>query len=265
MFVTVINDCKDENAMARQAIRSSSLFKCDVSTVGVDSFRDIEAAGNIVEALDAADGNEGVILVNVAPRHGKAKKWLNGTPFGYFWYKDTLVVATIDGFTWSIAKKFGIIEQAFVTDIPTVIDHAIAHGWLNEKFRNRIVNSQFRSYDYMPRLAKWIKDGNDFPKDEFSLNDVPDVPLEIWWVDNFGNCKTTILPEDIQFEHGKKVQTRVGEITCYNMLRDVPNDETGLIIGSSGFEDKRFVELVIQGKSAAEHFKLRSGDILIDM
>src|SRR5688572_12965729 len=97
MFVTIINDCKDENAFGRQATKAAALFGCSIVTVGVDS--DIEAAGNLIDCLDAGEGKEGVILVNVAPRHGDAKKWPNGTPFGYFLYKETLVVTSIDGLT----------------------------------------------------------------------------------------------------------------------------------------------------------------------
>jgi S-adenosylmethionine hydrolase len=116
----------------------------------------------------------------------------------------------------------------------------------------------------MPRLAKWLWDGLELPYEEYSMDQVPDAPKAVWWIDNFGNCKTTILPEEIAFEHGKIVQTKYGEFTCYNHLKDVPNEVTALIIGSSGLEHKRFVEFVIQGKSAAAKFGLSTGDVLID-
>lgn len=45
-----------------------------VSFVGVTN--DIQAAGNIIDILDAIEKNSGIILVNVAPRNGKAKNGL---------------------------------------------------------------------------------------------------------------------------------------------------------------------------------------------
>ncbi|MCX7996901.1 MAG: SAM-dependent chlorinase/fluorinase [Patescibacteria group bacterium] len=264
MFVTIINDCRDENAMARQATRAASLFKTNITTVGIESFKDLEGAGNIIDIMDAAYGAEGIIMCNIAPRHGRGKKWPNGTPFGYFRHKQTLVVSTIDGYTLSLAKKFGLIETAYVTDLPTVIDQMIEIGQFNAEFRDLVVKSQFRSFDYMPRLAKWLYEGIHVKADILPLDQIEDAPLAVWWVDNFGNCKTTILPEEIDFKPGKKVKTTVGQLYCYARLKDVPNDEPALIIGSSGFGQKRFLEVVIQGKSAAERFGLSSGSVLIE-
>lgn len=250
--------------MARQATRASSLFNSDVSTVGIESFKDLEGAGNIIDVMDAAYGAPGIIMCNIAPRHGRGKKWPNGTPFGFFRYKETLIVSTVDGHPMSLAKKFGLIDTAYVTDLPTVIDHMISKGKFREEYREMVVKSQFRSFDYMPRLAKWLWDGEDVPADVFPMDQIPDAPHAVWWVDNFGNCKTTMLPEEVGFEHGKKVQTKIGELTCYARLKDVPNDEEALIVGSSGFGQKRFLEVVIQGKSAADKFGLSSGSVLID-
>ena len=98
MFVSIINDCNDENAMNRQASRAASFFNSAVSTLGVSDFGtegsgELEAAGNLIDTLDACEGREGVILVNVANRHGKGKKWPNGTPFCYFYYKKMAIVS----------------------------------------------------------------------------------------------------------------------------------------------------------------------------
>jgi S-adenosylmethionine hydrolase len=121
------------------------------------------------------------------------------------------------------------------------------------------VNSQFRSFDYMPRLAKWLHDGIEVPHEELPLDQIADIPHAVWWVDNFGNCKTTILPEEIGFEPGKVIKSEIGDLTCYFRLKDVPNDEPGLIIGSSGYGSQRFLEVVVQGKSAAERFGIKTG------
>lgn len=259
MFVTTINDCNDQNAFARQATRTSVLLgNVPVNTLGV-AWSDLEASGNLIDILDASEGAEGVIMVNVAPRHGKGKKWPNGTPFGYFYYKKTLVISTIDGYALSLAKKLNLTDTITLTDVPTVIDHMIQKGKLDKNIRDTIVKSQFRSFDYMPRLAQWIVEGEKFSTEEYKISEVADVPHTIWWVDSFGNCKTTMLPEDMEFEEGKVIRTQFADLVCYPRLKDVPDNEFAFIIGSSGIGDRRFIEMVIQGKSIADRFHLKSG------
>src|SRR5579859_4068376 len=263
MFITIINDCRDSNVMGRQETRVMRLFPtASVATVGIAQ-NELEAAGNIIDMLDASDGEEGVILVNVAPRQGRGKKWPNGTPFGYFFYKKTLVIATIAEQSLSLIKKLGIIDSIFLTDVPTVVDHMIRNGQLESSLRERISKSQFRSYDYSPRLAKWIKEDLPIPHKVYAISNIPDAPQAIWWTDNFGNCKTTILPDEIGHQAGKIITTKMGDVICYDRLKDVPNGEAALIIGSSGLGDKRFIELVIQGESAADKYQLKPGTVLI--
>lgn len=264
MFITIINDCRDENTMGRQATRAMRLFGqgVPVATVGI-GWSELEGAGNLIDMLDASDGEEGIIMVNVAPRHGRGKKWPNGTPFGYFFYKKTLVIATIAEQCLSLVKKFGLTETIALTDVATVVDAMIERGKLEQSIRDRIVDSQFRSYDYMPRLAKWIAEGEEIPHEPFSMSNIPEAPKAVWWVDNFGNCKTTFFPQECGHLAGKVLQTKVGDLLCYAHLKDVPNGEAGLIVGSSGLGAKRFVELVVQGKSAAEQFHLKPGDEIL--
>lgn len=258
MFVTIINDCRDGNAFGRQATRAMALFNSPVTTVGIEQ-DELEASGNLVDMLDASEGEEGVILVNVAPRHGRGKKWPNGTPFGYFTVGKTLIVASVDGVTLSLVKKLGLLKEFNLFDIPTVTQSMLESGDLTEAQKNHIINTQFRSYDFLPRVAAWLKDGKDVPSEVYPLENIPEAPKAIWFIDNFGNSKTSLFPEDIDFEDGKVVKTQIGELTCYNRLKDVPNGEAGLIIGSSGYGDKRFLEVVVQGKSAAKHFNLQVG------
>lgn len=261
MFVAIINDCRDQNAFGRQATRAMALFNSPVTTIGIEQ-DELEASGNLVDALDASEGEEGVILVNVAPRHGRGKKWPNGTPFGYFTLKKTLVVASVDGLTLSLVKKLGLLREFSLFDLPTVTKLLVDSGDLTENEKNLIVHTQFRSFDFLPRVANWLKEGKDLPSTNYSLDNIPEIPKAIWLIDNFGNCKTTIIPEEVNFEVGKTIKTLIGELTCYNRLKDVPDDEGGLIIGSSGYSDKRFLEIVRQGKNAAKHFNLSVGTSL---
>jgi len=264
MFVTIINDCHDANEMGRQTTRASVLFPgANVSFVGINNFNEIEAAGNLVDMLDAGTGEEGIIMVNAAPRHGSGKKWKNGTPFGYFYHNKKIIVSTVAGHTLSLVKKLGMLEKMCVTDLPTVIDSFVAKGMFEDDACKRTVLTQFRSYEYMPFLAKWLYRKEEVPFEELPLSEIDDAPKTVWWVDNFGNAKTTLLPEEIGFETGKKISTKVGVFTCFNRLKDVPNGQAALTVGSSGYQNKRFVEITIQGRNAAKEYGLHSGIELI--
>lgn len=258
MYITIINDCSDDNVMTRQTTRAISLFNAPTSVVRVAN--DIEAAGNIIDILDAAEDRKGIILANVAPRSGASqKKWPNGTPFGWFKYKNTFIGSTIDGLTLSLVKKYNLTNVVHVFDIPTVIAYASEKGLLTEEYHKSIPKSQFRSFDFLPRVMHWIYEGHEIPVEDHPIADFPDAPNTVWWVDNFGNCKLTFTPEEINHTHGTEVETEFGKIMAYTSLKDVPDRQPGLTIGSSGLDSRRFVELVVQGASAAEKFNIHTG------
>ncbi|MDQ5951908.1 MAG: hypothetical protein QG626_35 [Patescibacteria group bacterium] len=259
MFISVITDCQDGNARVRQQTRYSVLFpNTAINFVGVSS--DLEAAGNLIDVLDAARNEEGIIAVNVAPRHGAAKKWPNGTPFGYFWYNKILIVCTIDGEVLSLMKKLGLGDHVNVTDIRTVLPV----GGYEAAEVEFAAKSQFRSFDYLPRLARIAWDKHDVPSEKLNFTEIPTATTGVWWIDSFGNCKTTLLQNDVHFENGAKREISLHGVeisaTCYNHLRDVPDGETGLILGSSGYAQNRFLELVIQGQSAAKYYHITQKD-----
>lgn len=239
--------------MARQALRVASLFGGHyIDKIGVKS--DLEAAGCLIDALDALGAREGgLVLVNVAPRHGKAKKWPNGSPFGYFHYYHTLVLASIDGLTLSLAKKLGCLTEINVFFVPAVTQVMAQHGLIPKKSIERINNSQFRSFDVIPHVAYCLLKGIRIPSVVTLVEEiVPDPPKAVWYVDCFGNVKTTILPEEVNFLKIDKLETRVGVLPCYHHLVDVPDGQVALVDGSSGLEDKRFLEIVAPGGKAAE-------------
>ncbi len=271
MFVTIINDCTDDNVKGRLGTRVASLFGTAPTYVGVgmnlvtDNASDpaeYEAAGCLIDVIDAAN-SEGVVLVNVANRHGKGKRWPNGTPFGYFILDNVLVVSTIDGLTLSLIKKLGLTDVIRLMDIPTVTKLLAKKDIITQDLAHHITHTQFRSFEFEPRVAKWISEGVVIPHEDYSIANVQTIPNAIWYVDNFGNTKTTLLPKDIAFEPGKKIPTRFGEVTCYSRLKDVPNGETAFIIGSSGYKEQRFLEFVVQGVSAAEKFNLSAGSPIL--
>lgn len=260
MFCTIINDCNSNNDFGRQASRIFNLFgNIPVVTVGIGFGGTYEAAGNLVDILDASAGQKGLVLVNSAPRHGQGKKWPNGTPFGYFYHGDTLIISTVDGYCLSLAKKLGLIKKLFVTDTPTVVDEMIKQSKLDKELRDLIVKTQFRSYEYSPRVAKWLFEEVSIPHEVYPLTDIAEITKTVWLVDGFGNCKTTMMPEDIEFKAGKTIATKFGELVAYDRLKDVPNGQPGLVIGSSGYKLQRFIEIVMQGSSAAARFKIKAG------
>lgn len=247
MFCTIINDCKDENAFGRQATRAAALLGCPVQTVGVKT--DLEAAGNLIDMLDAAEGGKGVVLVNVAPRNGKAKKWPNGTPFGYFFHGETLIVTSIDGQTLSLVKKLGLVDTIHVFDIPTVMKNVAESGSLSAELANEISQTQFRSFQFTPRAAAWLLNGIDLPATPMPVSEIADAIPGIWWIDNFGNAKTSLL-------HGEEMPI---DLPHYERLKDVPDGECAIVTGSSGIGNKRFLEIVCQGGNAAKVLGLKIG------
>lgn len=262
MHITIINDCSDVNAAGRQMARMATLEDASVSFIGVGSYGDMAAAGNLIDVLDAHDGKPGAILVNVAPRHGTGKKWPNGTPFCYFWHKQTLVVSTFDGLTLSLVKKLCVAERVSLMDIRAVVDKMQREHLLDEEMGERIVSSQFRSYDFAPRVASYLLHENEPPATLVPLSEIDEAPRAVWWVDNFGNIKTTLLADEIGFAIGESITLAGHTLVCKKRLSDVANDEAALIIGSSGLGEQRFLEIVVQGKRACDELGLGLGDEL---
>lgn len=258
-IITYITDCRDDNTKGRLKVRVATCFEgAPVIFVGVKQDT-LEAAINLVDVIDAYDDHPGVVLANVAPRHGEGKKWPNGTPFGHVKIGNIDVFSTVDGYTLSLIQKLvGEKLTIQVYDIPKVVPHMN----LDEERQERIIHTQFRSFDYLPRLAAAVMNGEKLPYEEYS--EVPEMPLATCWIDTFGNIKTNILPEEIGFKVGERVVIRVSQfkqlrLPCYNRMKDVPDDEIGMIIGSSGLGEKRLVEIIQQGKSAAYTLGVGSG------
>ncbi|OGY88054.1 MAG: hypothetical protein A2233_04660 [Candidatus Kerfeldbacteria bacterium RIFOXYA2_FULL_38_24] len=265
--ITYITDCRDDNTLGRLRTRVSTLFSgSSVVFVRVSSnlsSADVEAAINLVDIIDAYDGHPGIILVNVAPRNGNAKRWPNGTPFGWLQLGNLAIFTTIDGYTLSLIQK--VLKQQLtvkIYDIPTCVPKMD----LSAETQKRIINTQFRSFDYLPRLAAEIVHGRPLPITE-TFSEIPIMPLSTCWIDSFGNIKTNILPEEIDFKVGEDRVLRVGEnkqfrLPCYERLKDIPDNVAALTVGSSGLGDKRFIEIMKQGKSAACELGLTTGEQL---
>lgn len=263
--VVVINDCSDDGTAMRQNTRISALTGLPIQFVGIGNYADLEGSGHIIDALDAFTDKPGIIVANAAPRHGQGKKWPNGSPFCYFFVDKTLVVSTIQGSILGMVRKMKLATTINVVDVPEVVEAMKQVGMVDETVAKRIVNSQFRSFDFEPRLVSMIIEGHKVPSHPTPIEELSPGSIDgtVWHVDNFGNCKTTILPEEIGFKPGKSIKTKFGEFQCYERLKDVPNDTTALTIGSSGFKSMRLVEFIIQGKSASQKYGVHTADKLI--
>ncbi|HSX42919.1 MAG TPA: hypothetical protein VLF59_02435 [Candidatus Saccharimonadales bacterium] len=254
---SIITDCADDNARARQELRFASLFGVRPAFHGVTSAApDIEAAGNLLDQLqvlnDLPKSHEAVqpvMLLNVAPRGEAVKKqWPNGTPFCYVKIGNVLVVSTYAGRGLSLAKKHGLMDEVQVMDIPTVTAAAVGWGELTAEEAERINTTQFRSLEFLPLAAYWLSQGRDVPARTTALEQ-HDVEGKVWAIDNFGNIKTTWTADELGFDDGKEFILADGQkVVCHHRLADVPADMSALTLGSSGYGKDRFVELVVQWK-----------------
>jgi hypothetical protein len=258
---SLITDCQDPNAAGRVTTRLAGLLSVTtMNPIGVEN--DLEAGLCLVDQLDALGSSPGIILVNVAPRNGNAKRWKNGTPFAWFRHENTFVFGTIGGHAFSLLQK--ILGKELVANRFDLAEAAEYFGF-SEEMTAYIISTQFRSYEFLPRAAAMVVNGIKLPASKTS--DIPKVPQAVVWIDCFDNVKTSILQADIGFSAGKQVEFRTNGSThwlhCYDRLKDVPDGESGLVVGSSGLwvgnDNRRFLEIVVQGGRAADRFKLLSG------
>lgn len=289
--VAHINDCADPGAQLRLQLRTSEILGRSAGFAAATS--DLQASGLLIDALDAVDvapdsktkKHKDVFLVNVAPRNGEGKKHENGTPFCYFSYKGALVIATVDGLTLTLVKKLKLADSVQILDIPTVLPVLKKVRLLSDEEmgrEKRIAESQFRSFDFSPYVATYLSRYGKIESVKKDISEIADAPLAAWYLDKFaeyGNVKTTILPEDVfspkmvellksggskSKEQIGTLDTKFGSLPVYRRLKDVPDKTLAVIVGSSGLGDKRFLEIVVQGGSAAKNLGIRVGDSILD-
>jgi hypothetical protein len=267
MSITIINDCSDENAFGRQLARLSSYFPGEhITRVGVAADLahrgQLEAAGNIIDILDAYEDRAGVVVVNVAPRSDDRRKRVNGSPFCYFSYKNTLILSTVDGLTLSLVKKLRLVEEIHVLNIEHVLSAVREEARLSDEDVHRITQTQFRSFEFLSKMLVWLREGIKVPSLVFPAKDIESAPYAVWYVDSFGNCKTTILGSELEGLHASLTRAEFRSLPVYERLKDVPPGIAAFVVGSSGVGQERFAEIVVQGGSAAKTLLLESGDLL---
>ncbi|MBL7058398.1 hypothetical protein ISS03_03605, partial [Patescibacteria group bacterium] len=123
-----------------------------------------------------------------------------------------------------------------------------------------ITGSQFRSYDFVPRVAQLILSNIQPISKLIPIDNIPDAPECVWWIDNFGNCKTTLLFDELKIVENNKVKTKFGLFPYFEHLNDVPRNSSAFVRGSSGIGGQRFIEFLTQGQNTAEIFNIKTGD-----
>lgn len=273
-FGAIITDCTDENARARQQCRFSVLFGVCPIILGTSScIPDVESAGNLVDLIDSVENmlekyrkeKASVIIVNVEPRNKEVKgTWNNETPLCYFKVGNTLVVSTFGGRCLSLVRDLGLVRSVELLSVAKVIEAALSWGELTRGEAHQITSTQFRSFEFAPLVAYWILSGYHVPSVSRGLKGLPPVTSYIWHIDSFGNCKTTVLAENVELSRGDRVKVCEKHVSIfYEKLEDAPCNEIALIVGSSGYGNRRFLEIVVKGGSASKELELKPGPLIV--
>lgn len=258
----VITDTTDDNARGRVETRIKRVIGSAPTFVGVTYPNQLEAAGALVDQLDALEDSDALVLVNVAPRSvngenaGNRTENSNGTPFCWFRHNKVLVVASLDGYTLSLAKKLRLMSEVRVINFPVAIGTLLKAELISECEAESTLHTQFRSYEILPKFGAYLLAEYELPHTVRSADSILDAPSAVWLADAHGNCKTTLLAEEI--EGLTRVTTRWGTFPVYARLKDVPDGVTAVITGSSGIGAKRFVEIIIQGGNATEKLNIKT-------
>lgn len=264
----ILSDCvapTDTNARARLSMLTQGLFGMTptmhhVNRLDVMSFL-------IADSLTRCP-RPGLVLANIAPRN-RAHHYKNGVPF--CWAKlpdDHLVVSTAQPEAFAGLKFFETLpNQVHIVDTRNAVQVMTKEGLVGPELEDDIVNSQFRSLDFEPLLAAAILLGINIPTQEFMLlsSKVENPDGTVAFIDNFGNCKLWMHEDAVKkLTENQKVTIRANkqlhEVEFHRQLRNVPNNKSALIVGSSGHHGgNHLCELVKNGGSAATHFKLAVG------
>lgn len=242
-FYSLITDCIDSNAVARQELHAQILFPGIAPTItGVHDV--VALAGNIIDLVSVARHTDarGIILGNRAPRAHVQNKYDNGAPFVYAWCGDVLLVVTYSEELHAILKEFLDIDTWYLPSDDM-------REKINESYHVD-PTTQFRSLFYAPCLAHYVMNHADEEGTPIEHDTLPDVhPWSVWHIDNFGNLKTLATMDDYE---ASALSINGAVVPVVKRLKDAPDNHLVVIEGSSGIDSKKFLEVVVQGGSAAE-------------
>lgn len=260
--VFIVNDCRDDNARARQTGELARYIEAPPEFVRIH--HELEASCNLVDLLRTfRHGKRGGVVANTAERTGTEH---NGIRFGYFQFDQAWVVTTIGEVTLSLPKHLGIAENIRVLDTEKTTDFLIEEGFVSPDDREDILTTQFRSSVFSPAVLAYLILRGEIPCYTLQpLREVPSIRGKVSLRDNFANLKLTTAAESLgAISAGTFIPTVLPppyhRLPYYPHLYLVPDKQMALIRGSSGIGTQRFLELVFKGGSAGKVTKLSVGD-----
>jgi hypothetical protein len=290
----IITDCHDSSAKGRLKTRWRALFggSCEPTFVKIKAHTSELERGStqaVMHLLDQIDASRipgprlmkdrMLILINSATRGETPLHRPNGSPFCWWWAdKHTLVVSTMDGPVLPYANYLGLIPSGIVHELSVeeVMEFASNNrDWVSKAEAQRICNTQFRSFEFQPLVAKWLLRGWEIPSDPYIVPDYRPEDITVLYRDSFGNLTLNVTPEQFGYREGMEVTLWDGNVAlCVPSLKDVPQSHEekpllALTIGSNGLrdpgtgEEQRLLELVIMQRSAAKYTGLRPGKTAI--
>jgi hypothetical protein len=270
-----LSDCtlsKDTNAVTRVHQEIFERFwdqGIEVELAGVVGVSDsLEAGLCLADVLGRAQ-HPTVIMANAAPRRDNdraAEGYENGSPFGYVRLGEHLVVATIDGYMFSVLQKI-VGRRLTVNTLNT--REVIGVITDNSDEQERVAYSQFRSLDFLIWVTAKLVAGTKLPFQPHCA--VVDIGSRVLYIDYpFGNIKTSLFLEDIKMEvdldreFGVCLGERKERARFYpGGLTSMSQDgRAGVVIGSSGCQKlggHNFLELQIKGGNAAQALQAKPG------
>lgn len=173
----------------------------------------------------------------------------------------THIITTLGGYELSLVRHLDLARKVQIIDLEKTVDWVSTRNFITTSHAEYIKRTQFRSYEFSPDASVWLPTLHALRGYATRCVDIEEYATAldpcVWFVDGFGNCKTTLLSAD----HVRR--TRFARLPIYQNLASVPkNDMAAWVFGSSGMREQCFLELVVQKGRASELLDLKSGSLL---
>ncbi|MBI5230184.1 MAG: hypothetical protein HY981_02730 [Candidatus Magasanikbacteria bacterium] len=257
--IAIVSDCGGQ-AMSRMMTRYHALHP-DAVCVPYESASLLEAAGNIVDAIDALDGRAGAVVCNSAPR--RDARSTNGSAIVYVQLGQATIISTIRSL--GLLKKLIPNLHAQAVDVDAFIQ---ALGVERDTFN-------FRGLEVIPRILCSLRDGCNMESVSTLHDKFPTVEPCVWLIDTIEGRPTNLKLSILQYEApwfvpGQTISIQFGAMpkrmfTCFERLTHIPDEEAGIYEGSSGLGTRRFLEVAVMGDSAAARFTVLKSGMLVSI
>jgi hypothetical protein len=270
LVVTLITDCKSpigtNSTDLRQQVASLnalSLYNPNIVTIHSQAYQFLRTARLALDTIDEStyhspntDKIDNILMVNCAPREDSVIKGQpNGQTFGFQFYKNNLIITTLQPQILAMFKEHGICESFKSVNFESYFNFLANKGYITKDKAHELANTQFRSKNCTITLAKSLIEGQDkgFEFDTLEIIEKVEKRLFIADVDEFGNLKIEDLDNIAQnLQFGKKAKIKLAnkefEVNVRARLTDCPLEELALIKGSN----KGKIELVYMGLSSGK-------------